>query len=78
MALSHVDALERVKKTVDKLLDDPFLLDLPRDVTPDEVTSCLAVAEGRAVTVLLRTYDNQIIREFFSFLSSIVALKLFI
>ena len=71
-----MDVLERVKEAVGKLLNDPFLLDLPRDVTPDEVTSCLAVAEGRALTVHLRTYDDQIIREFFlPLFSSIITPK---
>ena len=63
-ALSHVEVLEEVKRSIQQLLGDPFLRDLPPDVTPEEVTSRLAVLDGRALTVQLRTYDQQTIREY--------------
>ena len=61
--LSHSELVERASKMVASLLDDPFLSDLPRDVGADEVTSLLALEQGRAITVYVRRFDEELIRE---------------
>ena len=62
---SHVEVLAEVRSEVRCLLKDPLLADLPPDVTPEEVSSQLALLQGRALTVQLHTYDSQIIRKWF-------------
>ena len=61
--LSHVEALQKVKELTAELLSDPFLQDLPRDISLDEVKSKLALEQGSAITLYLRRYDDEVIRE---------------
>ena len=63
--LSHSELVKRASKMVTSLLDDPFLSvsDLPRDVGVDKVTSLLALELGRAITVYVRRFDEELIRE---------------
>ena len=62
--LSHVDALERIKDHIAQLLSDPFLQDLPPDISLDEVRLKLALEQGRAITLNLRRYDDKVIRKY--------------
>ena len=60
---SHPELMAKAKKLVASLLSDPFLSDLPSDVTAEEVTSIVALEQGRAITVYVRRFDQQVIRE---------------
>lgn len=68
--LSHVEAMKRVHELELLLLSDPFLQDLPRDVSLDEIQSQLALEQGRAISLQLRRFDNEIIRKWWSGLVS--------
>lgn len=61
--LSHVDAIHKAKELISQLLSDPFLQDLPPDISLDEVKSKLALEQGRAITLNLRRYDDEVIRK---------------
>ena len=61
--LSHPELVDKASKMVDSLLDDQFLSDLPRDVSADEVTSLLALEQGRAITVNVKRFDEELVRE---------------
>lgn len=58
---SHVAVLAEVREAVGRLLKDPLLSDLHPEITPGEVNSQLNVLQGRALTLLLRTYNDEII-----------------
>ena len=60
---SHLEVVAEVRGAVRQLLQDPLLHDLPPDVTPEEAGSRLAVVQGRALTLQLRTYQDRIIRK---------------
>ena len=60
----HPELMSRAKQLLDRLLSDPFLSDLPSDVTAEEVTSIVALEQGRAITVYVRRFDEEIIREY--------------
>ena len=59
--LSHVDVVLQAKQLVANLLDDPFLCDLPRDSSADQVSSLLALEQGKAITVNVRKMDEQVL-----------------
>ena len=59
--LSHVEALLRVKDLTAQLLSDPFLQDLPPDISLDEVKSKLALEQGSAITLNLRKFSDEVI-----------------
>lgn len=59
--LPHVEAIQRAKEYLAQMLSDPFLQDLPPDVSLDEVKQRLALEQGRAISLNLRKYDNEII-----------------
>ena len=61
--LSHVEALLRVKDLTAQLLSDPFLQDLPPDISLDEVKSKLALEQGSAITLNLRKFNDEMIRK---------------
>ena len=61
--LSHVEALLRVKDLTAQLLSDPFLQDLPPDISLDEVKSKLALEQGSAITLNLRKFSDEVIRK---------------
>ena len=61
--LSHVEAMKRVHELQSFLLSDRFLQDLPEDVSLDEVQSQLALEQGRAISLQLRRFDDEIICE---------------
>ena len=61
--LSHPELVSRASQTVASLLADPFLSDLPRDVTPEEVSSLVALEQGRAITVYVKRFDQELIRK---------------
>lgn len=61
--LPHVEAIQRAKEYLAQMLSDPFLQDLPPDVSLDEVKQRLALEQGRAISLNLRKYDNEIIRK---------------
>lgn len=63
LELSHVEALQKVKELTAQLLSDPFLQDLPPDISLDEVKSKLALEQGSAITLNLRRYDDEVIRK---------------
>lgn len=60
---SHVEVVAEARGAIHRLLQDPLLSDLGPEVTPDEVSSQLALLQGRALTLQLRMYHDQIIRE---------------
>lgn len=62
---SHVAVLAEVQEAIGRLLKDPLLADLRPEVTPGEINSKLAVLQGRALTLLLRSYNGEIIRELY-------------
>lgn len=52
--LSHEDLCEITQSALKRLITtDPLLADLPSDVTPEEVLSQIAVAQGQSITVTL-------------------------
>jgi len=59
--LSHVEALLKVKDLTAQLLSDPFLQDLPPDISLDEVKSQLALEQGSAITLNLRKFNDGVI-----------------
>ena len=59
----HPELVAKAKKLVASLLSDPFLSDLPSDVTAEEVSSIVALEQGKAITVYVKRFDQQIIRE---------------
>lgn len=59
----HVEVVADVRKSIERLLQDPLLNDLGRNVTPDEVSSQLALLQGRALTLQLRFYNENTIRK---------------
>lgn len=65
--LSHVEAMKKVNKLQKLILSDPFLQDLPGDVSLDEVQSKLALEQGRGIHLNLRRLDNDVICELFSY-----------
>ena len=63
MTKSHVDVVADVRGAVRLLLQDPLLKDLNSDITPDEISSQLALLQGHAFTLSLGTYHNRTICE---------------
>lgn len=63
VSLSHPEALQKAKELVSRLLSDPFLHDLPPDISLDDLRSKLALEQGKAVTLHLRRYDGDVIRK---------------
>ena len=61
----HPELMAEAKKLIARLLSDRFLLGLPSDVTAEEVTSLVALELGRAITIYVRRFDQQIIRELY-------------
>lgn len=50
--LSHEDLCEITESALKRIVTtDPLLSDLPGDVTPEEVLSQIAVAQGQSITV---------------------------
>ena len=58
-----MEALLRVKDLTAQLLSDPFLQDLPPDISLDEVKSKLALEQGSAITLNLRKFNDEMIRK---------------
>ena len=58
MTKSHVDVVADVRGAVRLLLQDPLLKDLNSDITPDEISSQLALLQGHAFTLSLGTYQK--------------------
>ena len=58
--LSHVEAMKKVNELQELILSDPFLQDLPSDVSLDEVQSKLALEQGRGIHLNLRRLDNDV------------------
>lgn len=57
--LSHEDLCEITLSTIRRLVaSDPLLSDLPGDVTPEEVTSQIAVVQGQSITVTLLRHQE--------------------
>ena len=61
--LSHSELLAKTSSMLSTLLADPFLSDLSRDVSAEEVASVLALEEGKAITVFIRRFDQELIRK---------------
>ena len=61
-SLTHLEVMDKVQNTLKELLKDPFLSDFSHVVSPEEVNSRLAVEQGRAITVHIRRFDDEIIR----------------
>ena len=62
-SLSHPQALQKAREHITQLLSDPFLHDLPPDVSLDELKSRLALEQGKAITLYLRRHDGDSMRE---------------
>lgn len=58
---THLLVMVKIKQKVEQLLQDPFLDDLSSDISLEEVKSRLAVEQGRAITIYVRRFDNEII-----------------
>ena len=61
--LSHPELLAKANAMLSTLLADPFLSDLSHDVSAEEVSSIVALEEGKAITVFVRRFDQELIRE---------------
>ncbi len=59
--LTHVQLMDKMRACLGELLEDPLLNDFSSDVTPEEVNSRLAIEQGRAITVHVRRFDDQMI-----------------
>ncbi|XP_077990758.1 U11/U12 small nuclear ribonucleoprotein 25 kDa protein-like [Glandiceps talaboti] len=57
--LSHKEAMEIVREGMKTILQDPLLAGLPTDVTPEEVTSQIALEYGQAMTVNVRKHTGE-------------------
>ncbi len=57
---SHKSVVEHAKKLLSEVLTDPFISDISSTATHDEVSSQLALEQGRAVTVHVRRFDDQV------------------
>ncbi len=65
-SLSHPEVLQRARELTHQLLSDPFLQDLPPDISLDELRSQLALEQGKAITLHLRRYHSEVIcKEYF-------------
>ena len=60
-SLSHVEVIEKSKEGISRLLSDPFLSDLSKDISLDEVKSVLALEQGKAITLHLRRFDDEVL-----------------
>ena len=61
--LPHIDVMARIDKQIQELLKDPFLCDLQSGISLEEVQSQLALEQGRAMTIKIRRFDNEVIRK---------------
>ena len=61
--LTHMEVMKRINQNLKEVLADPFLNDLSADVSHEEVKSRLAVEQGRAITVRIRRFDNEVVRK---------------
>lgn len=61
--MSHKEVMKKAKELVSRLLSDPALNDLPPDCDADEVSTLLALEQGRAITINLKRFDGEIIRK---------------
>ena len=59
----HVEVVSEVGRAIEHLLQDPLVGDLSPNVTPEEVSSQLALLQGRALTLQLRLYNDHTIRK---------------
>lgn len=61
---SHNVVIQRAHKLLAQVLDDPFLSDLSEDCGNVEgARSQLALLEGRAITILIKKFDGQLVRK---------------
>ncbi|XP_064393424.1 U11/U12 small nuclear ribonucleoprotein 25 kDa protein-like isoform X1 [Halichondria panicea] len=58
---SHKVVVEQAKRLLCDLLADPFLSDIFSTATHDEVASQLSLEQGRAITVHVRRFDDQVL-----------------
>ena len=58
---SHKVVVEQAKRLLCDLLADPFLSDISPTATHDEVASQLTLEQGRAITVHVRRFDDQVL-----------------
>ena len=63
--LSHVEAMKKVYELQKLMLNDPFLQDLPSDVSLDEVQSKLALEQGRGIHLNLKRFDDDVLCGYF-------------
>ena len=61
--LSHMEVMKKAKELVSSLLSDSALNDLPPDCDADEVSTLLALEQGRAITINLKRFDGEVIRK---------------
>ncbi len=61
--LTHQEVMGIVKTSLQQILTDPLLCDLPSDVTTEEINLQLALEYGQAMTVNVRRQDGEVLRK---------------
>ena len=59
--IPHNELIQRARNLVTTILDDPFLSNLSKDCTLEGVKSLLALAQGKAITVHIKRFDEQVL-----------------
>ena len=61
---SHDDFMKLLQRNIAELVStDPCLRGLPPDVTVEELEDVIALEQGKAITLYLRKFDDDVIRE---------------
>ncbi len=58
---SHLAVMKKAEGLLSTLIDDSFLSDLAEDCSLENVTSQLALLQGKAVTLHLNKFDGGVI-----------------
>ena len=61
--LTHKQVMDVVRTSLQDILQDPLLGDLPSDVTTEEINLQLALEYGQAMTVNVRKQDGEVLRK---------------
>ena len=59
---SHPEVLSEIKTRLTTVLKDPLLSDIGTDATSEDLSASIALLRGQALTLQLRCYDDQSLR----------------
>ena len=62
MAKSHFEVVAEIQSRLSTVLQDPLLSDIGPGITPEDLRASIALLRGQALTLQLRLYDDQSIR----------------